>query len=317
MSLIFGYEGSLRERMDKSGFDFVAPGSPDYPDKDKLFCKMFDSDMKCLDKQYESGKTYTETGLDICEPGMMHFCENFLDCMDYYLLVESDDNEPGIFPATFAFVKPSGTIVNRDNKFATNQLTIVKRLDYHEVIDSIINAADPDHVIPIDQERTVLISGPQKYVVNETVIRTREIFEHGNHTKLVGRGKGLSIFSHGHYFKLMVEGDYLNIFSAGDQATIIVVGNHAYIQILGWGAKVIVIGNDNVVSEDSYGGNILMKGVQNSVVLKGNANQIAICSDNPFLMDCFYDNGLRSRVNKICNEWYVFDRNNSQEKQSS
>ena len=317
MSLIFGYEGSLRERMENDHIDCVSPGEPDYPDKDKLFCKMFDSDMKCLDKQYEPGQTYTETGLDICAPGMMHFCENFIDCMDYYSLVESGYGELSIRPSTFAFVKPSGTIVNHGNKFATNQLTIVKRLDYREVIGSIIKAADPNYIIPIDKKRSALISGPENYVVNKTHMRHAEIFEHGNTTKLVGRGNCQNIYSHGHNFTLMMEGDYSYIFSDGDQATIIVVGDNADIRIHGLYAKVVVIGNNNVISEDSYNGSILMEGVQNSVLIKGNANNIAICSDNPFFMGCSYDDGMESRLNKTCNEWYVFDRNNSQEKQGT
>ena len=49
----------------------------------KLY-KGFDKNMKCLDFQYEEGKTYTHPGIPkLCEKGF-HACEVPLDCLKYY-----------------------------------------------------------------------------------------------------------------------------------------------------------------------------------------------------------------------------------------
>ena len=45
--------------------------------------KGFDKDLKCRDKQYEVGQTYTEKKAVLCNAGM-HFCEYPLDVIGYY-----------------------------------------------------------------------------------------------------------------------------------------------------------------------------------------------------------------------------------------
>ena len=45
--------------------------------------KGFDKDLKCRDKQYEVGQTYTEKKAVLCNAGM-HFCEYPLDVISYY-----------------------------------------------------------------------------------------------------------------------------------------------------------------------------------------------------------------------------------------
>ena len=38
---------------------------------------------KVLDKKYEVGENYSEDKIELCESGM-HFCENPIDCLEYY-----------------------------------------------------------------------------------------------------------------------------------------------------------------------------------------------------------------------------------------
>ncbi|HPN15354.1 MAG TPA: hypothetical protein PLF71_04575, partial [bacterium] len=45
--------------------------------------KGFDKDLKCRDKQYAIGETFTEDDTKLCEYGM-HFCENPHDIFGYY-----------------------------------------------------------------------------------------------------------------------------------------------------------------------------------------------------------------------------------------
>lgn len=46
--------------------------------------KGFNKDMKCLDMQYEIGKTFTYAGtVSLCNRGL-HFCEHPLDILSYY-----------------------------------------------------------------------------------------------------------------------------------------------------------------------------------------------------------------------------------------
>lgn len=49
--------------------------------------KAFNRGMICKGKQYEENTTYEENGNKICEAGVMHFCENPFDVLDYYHLL--------------------------------------------------------------------------------------------------------------------------------------------------------------------------------------------------------------------------------------
>lgn len=44
----------------------------------------------CKNKQYTENTVFEENGTEICKPGVMYFCENPFDVLNYYPLV--DDN---------------------------------------------------------------------------------------------------------------------------------------------------------------------------------------------------------------------------------
>jgi hypothetical protein len=87
--------------------------------------KAFSKGLVCKDKQYKEGEIFEEKGGNICGPGMIHFCENPLDCLDYYPLVD----ENGEF-SEFAEVEALDEVVTDDNKkYATKKLKIGAKLD--------------------------------------------------------------------------------------------------------------------------------------------------------------------------------------------
>ena len=109
--------------------------------------KGFNQDMTCRGKQYEEGKTYTETEVDCCHKGM-HACEYPLDCFKHYdpatsvyheveqdgkLSRDSDDSKvassvlkvgarldiPGLVHAAIEYTKSRCTTEHTDQKMAT------------------------------------------------------------------------------------------------------------------------------------------------------------------------------------------------------
>lgn len=85
--------------------------------------KGFDSGFSCRGKQYKENTTYEENGLDICSAGMMHYCENPFDVLEYYPLVDEKGNI-----SEFAEVSPLGDVKKDGNKSATNKLHIGAKL---------------------------------------------------------------------------------------------------------------------------------------------------------------------------------------------
>ena len=89
--------------------------------------KVFNPDFTCRDFQYEAGKTYTINGeIECCRKGF-HFCKELINCFDYY---NFDYNNK------FAIVEANDKIITNDNeKYCTNNITIIKELSFTEVCE--------------------------------------------------------------------------------------------------------------------------------------------------------------------------------------
>ena len=91
--------------------------------------KGFNQDMTCRGKQYEEGKTYTETEVDCCHKGM-HACEYPLDCFKHY------------YPATSVYheVEQDGKLSrdSEDSKVASSVLKVGARLDIPGLVQAAI-----------------------------------------------------------------------------------------------------------------------------------------------------------------------------------
>ena len=103
--------------------------------------KAFYKGMICkgdgYEKQYEENTTYEENGDEVCASGVMHFCENPFDVLDYYLVVDNDCNI-----CEFAEVEALGDVFKKsenDDKSATNKLHIGAKLSLKGFIKACID----------------------------------------------------------------------------------------------------------------------------------------------------------------------------------
>ena len=96
--------------------------------------KAFDKGMICKGKQYKENTTYEENGNKICEAGVMHFCEEPFDVLNYYPLV--DDNGD---ISDFAEVEAVGDIYRKEDKTATNKLHIGAKLGLKGFIKACVD----------------------------------------------------------------------------------------------------------------------------------------------------------------------------------
>ena len=97
--------------------------------------KAFEPGMICKGKQYQENTDYEEEGGKICEKGMMHYCVNPFDVLNFYPLV-NDSGKVSDFAAVKALEKP----VEGDNgKFATRKLHIGVKLGLPGFVESCID----------------------------------------------------------------------------------------------------------------------------------------------------------------------------------
>ena len=174
--------------------------------------KAFKPGMICKDKQYAENTDYEEVGGTICEKGMMHYCVNPFDVLNFYNLVD----ESGKF-SDFAEVKAlDQPISGSDGKFATKKLHIGAKLSFAGFIKACID-----------------------YTKEQTIVNMPK--------SDVTTGYSAQIGSSGYYAKIGSSGNYAQIGSSGDSAKIGSSGNSAQIGSSGNYAKINSTGEDSVI----------------------------------------------------------------------
>lgn len=91
--------------------------------------KVFNPDWTCRNNfKYEIGETYKHKDkIGLCEGGF-HFCRKLIDCFNYYPF--NPENKVAIVIAT-------GKVINGYDKSVTDEITILKKLNWHEALDMI------------------------------------------------------------------------------------------------------------------------------------------------------------------------------------
>ena len=81
--------------------------------------KAFNKGLMCKDMVYKVGETYTtKEEIKLCESGF-HFCENPIDVLDFYDLIDSE----------FGTVESIGKVLTDGKKSVTNKIKITAKLD--------------------------------------------------------------------------------------------------------------------------------------------------------------------------------------------
>ena len=179
--------------------------------------KAFNPGMICKDKQYAENTDYEEVGGKICGKGMMHYCVNPFDVLNFYDLVD----ESGKF-SDFAEVKAlDQPISGSDGKFATKKLHIGAKLSFAGFIKACIDYT---------KEQTI-VNMPKSDVTT------------GNYAKIGSSGNYAQIGSSGNSAQIGSSGNYAQIGSSGNSAKIGSSGNYAQIGSSGGSAKIGSSGN--------------------------------------------------------------------------
>ena len=153
--------------------------------------KAFNRGMICKGKQYEENTTYEENGNKICEAGVMHFCENPFDVLNYYPLIDEDGNI-----SDFADVEAIGDIYKGKDKTATNKLHIGAKLGFKGFIKACVD-----------------------FTIEKTKAETVKADDVG-----ISSGDYAQIGSSGYSAQIGSSGDYAQITSKGNNSVVMAAG---------------------------------------------------------------------------------------------
>ena len=197
--------------------------------------KAFEPGMICKGKQYQENTDYEEEGGEICEKGMMHYCVNPFEVLNFYPLV----NDSGKV-SDFAAVKSLEEPVSGDNgKFATKKLHIGVKLGLPGFVKACI-----DYL----KEETI-VNAPNSTVSSGD---SAKIGSSGYYAKIGSSGDYAKIGSSGNYAKIGSSGDYARIVSSGNYAQIGSSGNYAQIVSSGNCAQIVSSGDSAKIGSSGY-----------------------------------------------------------------
>ena len=206
--------------------------------------KAFKPGMICKDKQYAENTDYEEVGGKICEKGMMHYCVNPFDVLNFYDLVD----ESGKF-SDFAEVKAlDQPISGSDGKFATKKLRIGAKLSFAGFIKACIdytkeqtNVNMPKSDVATGNSAQIGSSGDYAQIGSSG--NSAKIGSSGDYAKIGSSGNSAKIGSSGDYAQIGSSGDYAQIGSSGNSAQIGSSGDSAQIGSSGDSAQIGSSGN--------------------------------------------------------------------------
>ena len=221
--------------------------------------KAFNKDFTCKGKQYEENTTYEESGNEICEAGVMHYCENPFDTLEYYPLV----NENGEI-SEFAEVEPLGKVFTKENKCATNKLHIKAKLGLKGFIKACIDFTLEKTKFEEIEDDIENDNGNDSAKIGSSGDYAK-IGSSGDYAQIGSSGYSAQIGSSGDYAKIGSSGDYAKIGSSGDSAKIGSSGDYAQIGSSGYSAQ---------IGSSGYSAKITSEG-KHSVVMAAGYNSMA------------------------------------------
>jgi hypothetical protein len=228
--------------------------------------KAFAPGMICRGKQYAENTDYEEAVGAICGKGMMHYCVNPFDTLNFYDLV----GENGKF-SDFAEVEALDPPVSgSDGKFAAKKLHIGAKLSFAGFVKACIDYTKeqtidnmPKSEIGTGDSAQIGSSGDYAKIGSSGYYaqigssgNSAKIGSSGYYAQIGSSGDSAQIGSSGYYAKIGSSGDsaqigssgdYAQIGSSGDSAKIGSSGNSAQIGSSGNYAKINSTGEDSVI----------------------------------------------------------------------
>ena len=220
--------------------------------------KAFHKGLICKDKQYKENTVFEEKEAIPCVTGM-HFCENPMDVLTYYPLIDDE----GEF-SDFAEVEALDEVkTDNDKKFCTTRLKIGAKLSFAGFINACV-----DFIL----EKT-------RYEPDECDEDSAQIGSSGDSAKIGSSGDYAQIGSSGYSAKIGSSGDYAQIGSSGDYAQIGSSGYSAQIGSSGYSAQIGSSGDYAKIGSSGDSAKIGSSGYSAKIGSSGYSAQIGSSGD--------------------------------------
>ena len=234
--------------------------------------KAFEPGMICKGKQYQENTDYEEEGGEICEKGMMHYCVNPFEVLNFYPLV-NDSGKVSDFAAVKSLEEP---VSGDDGKFATKKLHIGVKLGLPGFVKACIDYLKEETIV--NAPNSTVSSGNYAQIGSSGYYA--KIGSSGYSAKIGSSGYSAKIGSSGDSAQIGSSGDSAKIGSSGYSAKIGSSGNYAQIGSSGYHAKIGSSGNYAKIGSSGYSAKIGSSGYYAQIGSSGNYAKIGSSGDS-------------------------------------
>ena len=170
--------------------------------------KIFEKDMTCRGKQYAEFTEYTEDKAEMCNCGM-HFCQNPMDVLDYYDLLDDECNVRPIAEVYGEDVETDGV------KSVTKRLRVGVKFSLGSWIKACIEFLFEKSKTSVESDDRDIQSSNDKYA---------KLAASGDGAKLAASGYGAKLAASGYGAKLAASGDGAKLAASGENSIVCAIG---------------------------------------------------------------------------------------------
>ena len=275
-------------------------------DEQIIAFKGFDKDMKCRDFQFEVGKTYNHLGeIVVCKSGF-HSCENPIDVLNYYPIVDNDCNF-----SRFAKVVASGKVSRKDgdkdgdSKIASKSIYIEQEINFSDFVShcidyftinynskEIASSGDYSKLASSGDYSKLASSGYNSQLVSSGY--NSKLASSGNNSKLASSGYNSKLASSGDYSKLASSGEYSKLASSGDYSQLVSSGNNSQLASSGDYSQLVSSGYNSKLASSGYNSQLVSSGYNSKLASSGYNSKLASSGDYSKLASSGYNSQLAS-----------------------
>ena len=190
--------------------------------------KIFEKDMTCRGKKYTENSEFTEDKADMCKCGM-HFCQNPMDVLNFYDLLDDDCNVRPIAEVQGEDVE------TKDVKSVTKHLKIGARLSFAGWIKACIDFLFEKTEISDESDSDIQSSSDRRAKLAASG-HSAQLAASGDYAQLAASGHSAQLAASGHSAQLAASGHYAQLAASGNYAQLAASGEHSIVCAIGYKA---------------------------------------------------------------------------------
>ena len=215
--------------------------------------KAYEKGLVCRGKQYKIGEIFDEEKAEICDIGM-HYCENPLDCLDHYPLI--DDNGEIVEMTEVEDLDEENRDTENNKKYCTKKLKIGAKLSLREMIKAGLE----------------FLFESKEGIDNKD---DSQLASSGYNSKLASSGYNSKLASSGYYSKLASSGNYSKLASSGNGSKLASSGDDSQLASSGYGSKLASSGDDSKLASSGNYSQLASSGYNSKLASSGDDSQLA------------------------------------------